>query len=77
MTSNGETAVLCCSCLKGTSSTVVYNDVVQGMTTIPKKLQECPVCGTKRGDIHKTSLVGCPLCYVVFEETVRPMAAPH
>jgi protein-arginine kinase activator protein McsA len=59
------------------SGTVVYSDIIGGITTTPKKLSECPVCGTKRSEIHKTSLVGCPLCYVVFEETVRPMAPPR
>jgi len=53
---------------------VLYSDIIGGMTTVPRKLTECPVCGTKRSSIQTSGLVGCPLCYVVFDETVRQMA---
>lgn len=33
-------------------------------------LRACPHCGTTRDDVRRDEMLGCPLCYVVFEEDV-------
>lgn len=34
-------------------------------------LDACPVCKTKRATVKKTGLVGCPVCYEIFDENIR------
>lgn len=37
----------------------------------PQALDACPVCKTKRSGVKKTGLVGCPVCYEVFDDNIR------
>ncbi len=37
----------------------------------PQHLDACPVCKTKRAGVKKTGLVGCPVCYEVFDDNIR------
>lgn len=35
-----------------------------------QRLDRCPHCGTEREDVRRDEMLGCPLCYVVFESEV-------
>lgn len=41
------------------------------LTTQSEALEACPICKTKRSDVKKTGIVGCPVCYEIFDSNIR------
>ena len=37
----------------------------------PKPLDKCPVCATQQKDVERTGLLGCPVCYEVFDNNIK------
>ncbi|HRJ26183.1 MAG TPA: hypothetical protein PLO61_01570 [Fimbriimonadaceae bacterium] len=37
----------------------------------------CPACGTQADEVRATQLLGCPLCYSVFEKLTESILHPE
>ena len=48
----------------------VVVEVTKSMMYTPKYEEQCPSCATRLSAFEEELLVGCPLCYVVFQKQI-------
>lgn len=48
-------------------------EMVMGIASTEPAPRLCPQCGLELAEFQKTGLLGCALCYVVFEDDIEKL----
>jgi len=67
LTEQERETVVCRRCVDRLAGVSRLGAVLTAFLRAPERLDTCPYCGCRDVDWRESGIVGCPLCYEVFQ----------
>ena len=71
LTEQGHRSWYCAQCLERASGVKRLGAVLSAFLRKPERLDACPYCGCRDTEWRNSGVMGCPLCYEVFQNELR------